>query len=69
MGEHPFFKEPTVVGYNFSAQYTVRRLVKNLEGGSFTKKQPCGSVLLQKIRAGLHKSDRTPKYILAALDE
>ena len=68
VGEHPFFKEPTVVGYNFAAQYTVRRILKNIEGGSFTKKQPCGSVLFEKIRDGLRKSDRTPKYILAALE-
>jgi hypothetical protein len=67
VGEHPFFKEPTVVGYNFAAHYKVKRITKNIECGSFTKKQRCSSVLLEKIRDGVSKSDRTPKYVLAAL--
>lgn len=67
VGEHPFFKEPTAVGYNFAARYTVKRITNNLQGGSFTKKRTCSIDLFGKVRDGLLKSDRTPKYILAAL--
>ena len=67
-GEHPFFKDPTVVGYNFAARYTVKRITKNLDGGSFTKKQPCSKQLFRKVYGGLFTSDRTPNYVLAALE-
>jgi hypothetical protein len=68
-GEHPFIKHDTVVAYQLATLISKKTMADFLDGGTFTKKEPCSPALLIKVREGLLKSDFTPNHIRRAFEQ
>jgi hypothetical protein len=67
-GEHRFIDRPTVVAYNYAMQIPTQRINRFLDGGTFSKREPCSPELFKKVLDGLQKSPRTPNFIRSAMD-
>jgi len=62
-GEHPFIRHETAVSFGTATFFTVEKLTSSFKKGTCHLRADMTDRLLQKVRAGLLASARTPNAI------